>query len=809
MARHRQLRELARALIAGGLLATLLLGPALVPGQALRSKDAAHLYPVLLRRNAAAWARGELPLWNPEVACGVPHLADPMTQALYPPSALCGLAGPFAGLKLFVWAHLAALVPAFALAAHSFGAGGWPALAAGVLLAACGPVLSQHWNLMWMAGLPWWLVALAALRALLHRRGGPGAALGLGAAAAAMVLGGALELLLAFAVYAAIEALLVLWGRPLAAGVACLSGTLPPEGRAAAAPPGLGMRLRSVGLAVLAAALALGLTAVQWLPTLELTRLSSRAAGTGPYSAYLWSLPPGRLLELVAPQLFGPPGTEHNWAVALRPHPLKVPFLGGIFVGAPWLVLAVAGLAGGRRAGLVPLRLRVALGGMAAVLAVLALGDACPLLPWLRATLPGVAYFRYPEKFVVMAMLPLALLAALGLRALQAGERRAARAATASALVLLVLLGAGAAAAASTPEPLERWLAQQLAAAGLAMQPHPLLRSAAGSLGWGAAAALLAALAAGAAARGAGGERAAWRRAAAPALAALALGVLLVANRGLVRTIPAVRLLERPGPLPPPEAFASPAGTMRLATDLRVYHERLTPYHAELLGYRSAQGYGSVTLAAHERLRRAVAADEPRLHRLASVRWVLAVEEAEPDTGPLLVVREVAAPLARAQLVGRASWAPDATAAAWRLASPEFDPHREVVLLGTPGPGVPPPCDRRGAALGRVRMVRETDTELHLELEATAPAWLVITDAYYPGWQAELDGRPAELLCANLAFRALMVPQGRHRVRLSFAPRSVRQGLAISLATLGLVALAAAGGWLARRRRRRRERAPR
>ena len=84
-------------------------------------------------------------------------------------------------------------------------------------------------------------------------------------------------------------------------------------------------------------------------------------------------------------------------------------------------------------------------------------------------------------------------------------------------------------------------------------------------------------------------------------------------------------------------------------------------------------------------------------------------------------------------------------------------------------------------------------------MDSPAEGYLVLSDPFYPGWRAELDGSPAEILRANYAFRAVAVPAGSHTVTMTFRPASWIAGLAISLATLA--ALAAAGFvWLRRRR---------
>ena len=69
------------------------------------------------------------------------------------------------------------------------------------------------------------------------------------------------------------------------------------------------------------------------------------------------------------------------------------------------------------------------------------------------------------------------------------------------------------------------------------------------------------------------------------------------------------------------------------------------------------------------------------------------------------------------------------------------------------------------------------------------PGYLFTGDAYYPGWEAELDGRPVPLYRANLAFRAVYVPAGEHLVVQRFVPRSIEIGLAVAAASLLVVVL--------------------
>jgi uncharacterized membrane protein YfhO len=89
-----------------------------------------------------------------------------------------------------------------------------------------------------------------------------------------------------------------------------------------------------------------------------------------------------------------------------------------------------------------------------------------------------------------------------------------------------------------------------------------------------------------------------------------------------------------------------------------------------------------------------------------------------------------------------------------------------------------------------------------VELETTVerPALLVLTDTFYPGWEATVDGRPTPVLRADYLFRAVPVAAGHHTVRFTYRPASVRVGAACT--GVALLTLAAVGVASWRRRRR-------
>src|SRR5262249_39260304 len=89
---------------------------------------------------------------------------------------------------------------------------------------------------------------------------------------------------------------------------------------------------------------------------------------------------------------------------------------------------------------------------------------------------------------------------------------------------------------------------------------------------------------------------------------------------------------------------------------------------------------------------------------------------------------------------------------------------RTTVLLGNAPPAQParPP--------GRARILSYANTEVLVEADSPAGGWVVLNDLWHPWWFVEMDGKPAEILRANVLFRAVAAPPGRHLLRFVFRP---------------------------------------
>jgi hypothetical protein len=90
---------------------------------------------------------------------------------------------------------------------------------------------------------------------------------------------------------------------------------------------------------------------------------------------------------------------------------------------------------------------------------------------------------------------------------------------------------------------------------------------------------------------------------------------------------------------------------------------------------------------------------------------------------------------------------------------------------------------------GTAHIARYRDHQVVVETESDGRRLLVLSDVYYPGWRARIDGSDAPVRVVNAAFRGVSVPAGKHRVEFTYEPASFRYGAIASLLGVGLLTL--------------------
>ena len=328
-------------------------------------------YPLAFYHRESIW-RGELPLWNPLNHCGLPFLAQWNTMVLYPLSLIYVLLPLPWSLSFFCLLHLFLAGLGMYFLAHQWTASRFAASVAGLAFAFSGLLLSSlKWpnNIAALGLMPW--VVLWVARA--WQEGGRSLLVATGAAVLQMLSGAPEIILLTWMLLSA------LWAEELF------------RGRRPRWPA-----LRRFFTVIL---LVAGLCSVQLLPFLDLLAHSQRDRH---FADSAWAMP-----------LWG-------WANFLVPLFRSFPSYHGVYaqydqfwVSSYYVGIGVLGLA--LLANWRPAERRVwLLSAAGAMSLILALGDEGYVYRWLRESIPAFGFFRYPIKYVVLAVLVIPLLAAIG-----------------------------------------------------------------------------------------------------------------------------------------------------------------------------------------------------------------------------------------------------------------------------------------------------------------------------------------------------------------------------------------------------------
>ncbi len=148
--------------------------------------------------------------------------------------------------------------------------------------------------------------------------------------------------------------------------------------------------------------------------------------------------------------------------------------------------------------------------------------------------------------------------------------------------------------------------------------------------------------------------------------------------------------------------------------------------------------------------------------------------------GPLFLYRNEKA-LDRVFVAAFAKIVPVASAMLDSMHTASFDPSEAVLLENAPAENI---TDGRGA---RARISLYQDQLI--KIDATGPGWLVITNLWYPGWRAWVDGGETKIYRGDYVFQAIPLPAGDHAIELRFSSSSFKHGLELTILSIAAVLL--------------------
>jgi hypothetical protein len=124
-----------------------------------------------------------------------------------------------------------------------------------------------------------------------------------------------------------------------------------------------------------------------------------------------------------------------------------------------------------------------------------------------------------------------------------------------------------------------------------------------------------------------------------------------------------------------------------------------------------------------------------------------------------------------------------------------FAPDADVAAVENPSELPPPP-----AVSARVTSYAPGRISMELSNPAPAGSALLVSENYFPGWTAKVDGTPAPTARADYTLIGVQLPTGGRKIDLTFEDPAYKQGKIITILALILTMVLIAGGIFTERR---------
>lgn len=525
------------------------------------------------------------------------------------------------------------------------------------------------------------------------------------------------------------------------------------------------------GLAIIAV-VSFCIAAPSLLPSIEMTQNSVRADFSYEQAAQ-FSLPPAQLIGLFVPGFFGR-GASDAWGPWQR---VEVGYIGVL----P-MVLALLALLLRRDS---PTRF---FGALALIGLALALGGYAIAQGWQYLFVPVFGQLRAPARFIVVMDFALAVLSAFGfdvlLRALPRASEKMFKPIVRAAPWVFLLIAAPAGALAYSNLILgqgqDAVLFQRIANATNALAFFILLFAL--SLG------LIVAR----------GTR--YFRPTPWAIAALALIFFDLFSLGAyvdTSTGDPTQVYSHPDAV---TFFKSDGSFYRVDPRETGVDSTWSPDTSILYQLFDINGDNPLVLADWDRYWQALGSRSTPLYDLLNIKYLIASKSAPIDRDkfrlafdgdPGFNIYENTRVLPRAFIVNDAQPAPSHAAALDAIHAPSFDPSKSVVVETAdrrlPTAANMTPVNRQPPT---VNIVGYGPNEILMDTNSANAGVLVLSEIYYPGWRAWVDGHETPVMRADYLFRAVELPAGTHRVRFAYDPAWFKIGAGLFI----VIALGSIGG---------------
>lgn len=490
--------------------------------------------------------------------------------------------------------------------------------------------------------------------------------------------------------------------------------------------------------------IGVGISAVQLLPTYEFTGLATRASGLSFQDAVAWPYPIENLITLIFPYYYGDPALATYQRDISGQMTLFWENCG--YVGILPLFLGIFGFCVYfSRNSFVRL-----FGLMAAISLLLTMGKYTPLFELLWKYMPGLNFFRFPNRFLLLFDFSILMLSCFGVTFLMERFKNKVIPCAICLVVILDLFNFGM-SHNPTISP-KTWLTSPESVKFLKKDKTMYrIYSFGGDESWSMIHAM---------SHGWKGD----------------LG-LYAAHRGVLQPNSNMDygISSSDGyPAFAPKRLVTIHGFYRNMDNISLYKHSMDdplgfaapkPQFTKLLGIQNVKYITT-------------------LWELKSPDLIEVHQTRFKENMPSLRVYENKAVIPRLLCVPKAEVITDEAAIINRLTSPDFDPYTTVILEKTP-------CQQgsKRTVVSAAYFTGYQPLKVGIQANMNGDGFLVLGDTWYPGWKAFVDGKETEIYQANLIFRAIALTKGEHNIKFVYAPTSFKLGYWISIISLISVVL--------------------